>query len=204
MLITDLPSVLSGGHTGRPWDAGEFDPDDVSKIEGLDGDKVARSLWTDLASGDIDPDFLPFMKPFGADYPGLAPAEGSCGNDLGKIVSRLQLRARIGLVGVRRPADVLTRIGWQGPLNVTDDMTQYSALLRSWEDRFGAYVVSLGFATMYVAIERVPQQRHPREQLAAELFSLAYEQDGRTKPFRDIADIADQIAGNALWEFWWD
>ena len=206
LLIMDLRRMpFTRDASGRPWDTGEFDPDDTAKIDGLDGSEITRALWPGIfPDGDVDPDFLPLMKPFGAASPGLAEPVRTCGRNLSDVVMGFRQPARIGLVSVRRPADVLTRIGWSGPINVTEDMAEYSAVLRSWEDRFGAYVFSLGFASMFVAVERVPPDRANRQLLAAEFFSLANEQGGRSTPFRDVGDIAEQIARTSTWEFAWD
>jgi len=49
---------------------------------------------------------------------------------------------RIGLVAAERPADVPLVIGWEGPVNWGDFLLPLTAVLRSWEDRFGARVIT--------------------------------------------------------------
>ena len=47
--------------------------------------------------------------------------------------------ARIGLIRAGRPADVLAAIGWEGLANRGEEaLMPLIAMLRSWEDRFGA------------------------------------------------------------------
>jgi hypothetical protein len=46
LLMIDLrPIPFAQQAPGRPWDNGEFDPDDPAKIDGLDGDAITRALW---------------------------------------------------------------------------------------------------------------------------------------------------------------
>ena len=70
-------------------------------------------------------------------------------------------RARIGVVSCRRPADAVALVGWTDAINVRP-AAEVSAVLRSWEDRFGTILVGLGFATITLMITR-PQTRVLRE-----------------------------------------
>jgi hypothetical protein len=45
--------------------------------------------------------------------------------------------------------------GWTGAVNVTG-AAEVSAVLRSWEDRFGAILVGLSFATLTLLVGRPP------------------------------------------------
>lgn len=47
-------------------------------------------------------------------------------------------RAHLALVPATRPADTLAVLGWRGTCNYHNDVVGLSAVLRSWEDRFGA------------------------------------------------------------------
>jgi hypothetical protein len=57
------------------------------------------------------------------------------------------------LVSVRRPADVVAALGWWGATNHDYSGADITAVLRSWEDRFGAVLVT-GFDTMVVQVPR--------------------------------------------------
>ena len=77
------------------------------------------------------------------------------------------------LAAVSRPADFLTEVGWftteawEPPLHL-------SAVLRSWEDRFGAF----GDRTWVT---------HPSEEQVD-----------------SVADIASLMIDQPIWGFWWD
>ena len=58
------------------------------------------------------------------------------------------------LVPVRRPADVPRALGWWGPANYDLSGADQTAVLRSWEDRFGAVLLGLSFDVMHLAVER--------------------------------------------------
>jgi hypothetical protein len=57
---------------------------------------------------------------------------------------------RLGLVEAARPADVPARLGRPG----------LSAVLRSWEDRFGATLVLLGAREMMLSVSAPPTELH--------------------------------------------
>jgi hypothetical protein len=61
--------------------------------------------------------------------------------------------ARVGLVPASRAADVLPRLGWNEAL----DTVPVAAVLRSWEDRFGACLLRVGFAQVSVLAYRPPR-----------------------------------------------
>jgi hypothetical protein len=108
--------------------------------------------------------------------------------------------ARIGLVPAQRPADVLAGLGWQGAVNsrLTADIT---AVLRSWEDRFGARLLEVGAADIRLLISRPPRTLEAALPIAAEHFAFSEEAHGG---LRDVDAIARAIAGNPFWDFWWD
>jgi uncharacterized protein DUF4253 len=64
--------------------------------------------------------------------------------------------ARIGLVPASRPADILQRLGWDGACNHRTSL-EIAAVLRSWEDRYGARLLEVGFADIRLFVGRLPQ-----------------------------------------------
>ena len=82
--------------------------------------------------------------------------------------------ARIGLV-VARPADVLAVIGWGGLDNRGDSLLPLTAVLRSWEDRFGARLIAVGDADAGLFVERPPRTLQAAQRIAAEQVVLADE-----------------------------
>jgi hypothetical protein len=78
--------------------------------------------------------------------------------------------ARIGLVPAARPADVLALIGWEGASNWYRTALPIAAVLRSWEDRFGARLLEVGFAEISLLVSRPPHDVDAARRIAAEHF----------------------------------
>jgi hypothetical protein len=108
-----------------------------------------------------------------------------------------QIPGRIGLVPAQRPADVLAGLGWQGAVNsrLTADIT---AVLRSWEDRFGTRLLEVGAAGIRLLISRPPRTLEAALPIAAEHFAFSEEAHGG---LRDVDAIARAIAGNPVLGF---
>jgi Domain of unknown function (DUF4253) len=200
-----MPILLAGlnGDTERPWDNGEFDaPYRVSGIDQLPAERVLAACWS--AAQDEEGDdtaAAAAMAPFGRRFPGLAPAEA-------EPLPRAQLEeavaalapARIGLVAADRPADVLPRLGWSGVVNWYDSPLPVAAVLRSWEERFGARLLEVGFADIRLLVERPPRSLAAAERVAAEHYVFCDAADGTN----DIASIAASLVSAPIWSFWWD
>jgi hypothetical protein len=155
--------------------------------------------------------FRDVAAPWGVRFPGMALAERHV---VDGVERRRALAAaapgRMGLVATARVADIPYAIGWDGALNhfigEEDKAVKLSVMMRTWEDRFGAYLFRLGFATMELFVERPPQSDALALAVAAEHFAFAgtdgfqaYEGDDET-----IRDIARRILGGLAWRFWWD
>lgn len=173
-----VPFLLEGraddpGSTQRPWDEGEFeDPADLAELGRLDAEALLESWWnsrlTPLAEGQAeDPARILVRLPFSRQFPGLAPAETTRRDPRELVVALLwsQRPARIGLAVAGRPADVLARIGWTGAANAPLPII---AVLRSWEDRFGARLLQIGFDRIRLLVERPPRTADAALRLAAE------------------------------------
>jgi hypothetical protein len=94
-------------------------------------------------------------------------------------------------------------VGWQGPINMVDDIAKVSAVLRSWEDRFGARVVGVGFATLDLSVAAPPVEEDHALRVAAEHFAFCpdnvWQSDTPT-----LTAYAESIRGVNRWSFWWD
>jgi hypothetical protein len=198
------------GESGRPWDVGEFDPAAETDVDALDPRQVLESGWHDGVV-PIENPWLPGtgpIAPFGSTFPGLAPP----GPETGALPVVLPAggRARIGLVSCRRPADAVALIGWTGAVNVRP-ATEVSAVLRSWEDRFGAVVVGLGFATMTLLVTRPPTEVEDAVHLGAEIAALCLDalwQPGEQWPYepRDASldTLSRMLLRTHVWRLWFD
>ena len=171
----------------RPWDSEEFrDPDDVTELDHLDAAAVLRELWDDqtLEAGSDDEDeyfdedsaesLAESLAPFSPRrFPGLAPAEDHplSADRLDQVLGALR-PYRIGLVPADRPADALPMMGWNDAFPTAVDI---AAVLRSWEDRFGARLLRVGFAEISVLAERPPRALESAQFLAAEQWVFCNE-----------------------------
>jgi hypothetical protein len=201
-----VPFLLSGldGDPWRPWDEEEFsDPEDLSGLDGLDATAVLQPRWDGLAAPE-DEDWREeqlrlALGPFSRAFPGLAPAEHTplSAQQLGAVLGSLP-PARIGLAAAGRPADVLPRIGWSHNWGALE----HAAVLRSWEDRFGARLLQVGFDEIRLLAERPPRTLQAAEHVAAEHFAFGDTCTGMG--LCDIPGVAAELLATPIWTFWWD
>jgi hypothetical protein len=204
-LLADM-----AGEPGRPWGfpGGNGDevistPLDTAAIGRLDAAAVlAGYWWYDDGPFAEDEEFRAMLAPFGPGFPGLAAAIAA---ELDPELMRRALYqytrdARIGLVPAQRPADVLACLGWQGAVN-SRETADITAVLRSWEDRFGARLLEVGFAGIRLLVSRPPCTLEAALPIAAEQVAFSEEAHGG---LRAVDEIARAIVGNPFWDFWWD
>lgn len=114
--------------------------------------------------------------------------------------------ASMAVVDAARPADVPFALQWSGMCNYGRDLSRAGAVLRSWEERFGAMVAFIGPATLLLSVARPPRTVAESEHVAAEHFAFCPDQvdpqDG-TGPL-SVRAYAQSIRGHFLWRFWWD
>jgi hypothetical protein len=108
---------------------------------------------------------------------------------------------RIGLVAADRPADVLATIGWEPLYPRGESLLPLTAVLRSWEDRFGARPIDVGYADLRLLVERPPRTLEAAQQRAAEHVVLA---DDCIDGAREVPNIAARLLNGPIWTFWWD
>jgi hypothetical protein len=205
---TGLVPFLAGtlpGSPARPWDTEEFGiPADPAQLDHIDAARMLADLWDgempDEEEED-DPEWAAMHAPFSRQFPGLAPPEPTplSPGQLDKALGSLPA-ARIGLVPAARPADVLPLIGWtpsdqSGALPV-------AAVVRSWEDRFGARLLEVGFAQISLLIDRPPRSTGHARRIAAEHFAFCDECAGQG--LSDIPRITASLTETPIWTFWWD
>jgi len=204
------------GDALRPWDNGEFSrAEDPREADGLDAGAVLQSKWRRWVPPPRydDPEYIEMRAPFTLEWPGLAapertpltPAEQQKALDV--VLPRIRVAhqatpaARIGLVPAGRPADVLLVIGWDGLVNREESLLPLTAVLRSWEDRFGAQLIDVGFADLRLLVARPPRTLKAAQRIAAEHVVLA---DDCIAGMRDIPSIAARLVNAPIWTFWWD
>ncbi|MFF7164500.1 DUF4253 domain-containing protein [Streptomyces sp. NPDC008086] len=204
-----LPLVLDvgAGHGGPElW---ELMPDEMSYAGDHDADEVLEEFWEEYAEDDAAWPGLSTPPGTPEPLPGTAPAQDPDSVAAAIVDSLLDGRGplkdpRLALVPARRSADIPTAIGWTGPANHENDTGRLSAVLRSWEDRFGIRTVALGFDTLLVSVAAPPTTLADAEALAAEHFAFCPDNiwQGTDSTLRAYAE--NQLLNQPAWHFWWD
>lgn len=202
------------GEDDRPWLAGELDPSCSTDPAGHDAAAVLREGGEDLEGGGDDDDEDDGDD--GDEEDGDEDEDENDGEDDGEdededdedggedeeAGAASRTTGRLGLVSVTRPADAVAVLGWQGPVNHFADMGRLAAVLRSWEDRFDAYLVGIGFDTITLSVGRPPAT-------AAEALSIAQQHasicpDNVFQGVGSIPEYAQELVGATQWTLWWD
>ena len=209
-LETGLVPILISGlddHGTRPWDDGDFGgPADLDQLGRIDAAVVLGNAWGDAKPGTEDEEgdrhLADRRAPFGRTFPGLAPAENDeiTAAELHEVLTALPPR-RLALVPADRPADVLALLGWNGAVSSWDDPTPPAAVLRSWEARFGARLLEVGFRSISVLASRPPRDLSAAQLVAAEHQAFC---DRCGNGLVSIADIGARILSSPVWSFSWD
>jgi hypothetical protein len=142
-------------------------------------------------------------------FPGLAPPTDGSLTSAARTAALRSLRpARIGLIAARRPADVLAMVGW----TCFDDPAYedgirnavwIGAILRSWENRFGARLLAIGpGAEIRLLVERPARTLEAAEKIAHEHSAFCTECAGQG--LSTVSEIAPVLIDAPIWTFWWD
>lgn len=204
LLLQSLDADLD-----RPWGSGELRSVDDAVIDRLDVEEVLQEGW-DGGLVPINDPWAPGtgpLAPFHPHFPGLAPGQPVTGP---VPVVFEDGAARIGLVSCGRPADAIARAGWMGAINVRSS-AEVSAVLRSWENRFGAIPVGLGFATLTLVVTRPPTSDDDALRVAAEVAALcpdALWQPESSWPYEPrettLAALSRHLVREHIWRLWFD
>jgi hypothetical protein len=144
-----IPPGEDVSESGITEDFGFHGTQDVSLIESMSAQTVLEAGW-DTGEESLDPDLAEERAPFGAEFPGLAPSEETRPP---KAMLRAAVTAEgpafLGLVAARRPPDIPAAVRWSvfgsdAPWTPQARSLEISAVLRSWEDRFGACLLRIG------------------------------------------------------------
>lgn len=120
----------------------------------------------------------------------------------------LAVYSDLAVVDARRPADVPLALGWAGMCNYRhQDLVGLCAVLRSWEERFGALLVHMSFSTLLLAVARPPQTSGESELVAAEHFAFCPDQHDPQDMLGTVytpRTYGEKIRNVGYWRFWWD
>jgi hypothetical protein len=173
------PEQLDALPVLRELDAGTRDPDDEDEDDDDDEDDD---------EGDRPPA-----------WPG--PAEPVPGPDPTWADIRVTAPGTLVLVPATRPSDVPAAIGWMGAANADVLGARMSAVLRSWEDRFGATLVGIDGDTLWVVPGRLPAAADQLARLAGEHYLLCPDTIDQGIPWNDYLAELPRLP---VWTFWWD
>ncbi|MEU6294772.1 DUF4253 domain-containing protein [Streptomyces erythrochromogenes] len=210
VLLQDRPGLE------RWWQDREFMPERMSDPDDHHVEPVLREFWSRVVPDPEEgAEGEEIVAPFGRDWPGLAVTGPSDGPDVpdpqaaacelaDDLIEHGHLPApRLALVPAGRGADVPTALGWGGPTNYENDTALISVVLRSWEDRFGARLVALGFDELHLSVAVPPPTTARALPVAAEHFALSpdniWQGSGSIRAYADEA-----VTGCGHWAFWWD
>ncbi|NEB02067.1 DUF4253 domain-containing protein [Streptomyces sp. SID13726] len=216
--VTGLyPHLCRPGSPVRPVDPGAADAVDLEGVLAADFAEYRRRrlpFWSAPASVEVPEDVEPWPHDPGPPFtrwPGLAPAvpdsgagptpEEAAARTVADLLCAEPYAASLALalVPARRSADVPAVAGWSrgGPLPLL------GALLRSWEERFGARVVAAYGGELHVSVARPPLDPAHAELLALEHVLTTADNivDDPPTPF---LEYARELVGRTDWRFWWD
>ncbi|MFG1810425.1 DUF4253 domain-containing protein [Streptomyces sp. NPDC049040] len=198
----------------RPWACGEIWPESMSSPADHDPQALLMRWWQDCTAPEEEDELslderVPVTAPFGQTWPGPAPASTPV-EDPGAMADRYARgflarhpHARLGLVAAPCGAGTLAAAGWTGPLNYDNDTAKFSAVVRDWEDRFGARVAGVGFDTLHLSVAAPPHRLDDALVLAAEHFAFCPDNVCQGA-HPDLAAYAEYLIDLNCWEFWWD
>ncbi|WP_433533297.1 DUF4253 domain-containing protein [Micromonospora sp. CA-263727] len=204
-----------GGAPSRPWDEGELWPAAMSSPAEHDAERLLAGWWAAYTGTDADAQLSAQQRtavtaPYGRDWPGLATplrpgvAPEQHAEHWAAQLSQAQPAMRLGLVAAERGGDALAVAGWQGAINHTNDAAELSAVLRSWEERFGVRVIGVGFAELYLSVAAPPSDTAEALRVAAEHFAFCPDNVWQGQRPRTLAAYADRLIAAPTWAFWWD
>jgi hypothetical protein len=170
-------------------------PIEPDRVDTVDVEAVMRRGWDRLA---VHPAGL--VEPIGPRFPGLAagsPVDPATARDPFELAKLLGIAARLMIVPCNRPADCVALIGG---LAVEVDGAEISAVIRSWEERFGAVLVSVEPSLATLAITTPPRTSEQALAVAAE--QLAFCPPEAVEP-GTLAQLASSIISDSVWPVAW-
>lgn len=194
------PVVLQADQTspddGRPWVTKELGAPEP--VPSQDVTKNFTELWHEFYGGTATDDLT---RSFGRNFPGLATTSGDSPESIISS-STAGLPGRIGLIPTTNPADVPALIGWYGATNYYGP-GEVSFVLRSWQARFGAELIRMGFDYIEVAVRKPARTMKEALSVVAEQFAVCPDQVVQGD-YDTVGAYARSLIGATTWYCWWD
>jgi hypothetical protein len=108
----------------------------------------------------------------------------------------------IGLIQASHGYQVPGLLSWNGAANYDFDAALHVAVLRYWQQRYGAELVTLTGDQIELLVARPPRDPATLAQAAVEM--LGYCPDLDVLGTGMIAVLANEVVPHRRWSFWWD
>lgn len=187
-------------------------PDDVTAaIDTADAGAVLAGWWPGerclpgCPCGEQLPSELP-PDPAGDSFPDLSVSPATIAAATA-LLGGPGPRTPITMVDAARPADTIAALGWAGFCNYqpNQDHVSICAVLRRWEERWGAVVVRVDRDRLQLSVGHPPVTDDECRRAAAEHFAFCPDQqDPQNGDFYTLTRYAGMIRGARSWGFWWD
>lgn len=183
------PVLVPAGPRGGWIDARQrLERSSSLRVDALDAAGLLAQWWHRASARHTDGD---------TPFPGLArrsnrrfDAHAEAGNTGSLLAAR---GYRLALVPAESPADVPALTGWPG---MSRDPAAVSAVLRSWEARFGATLVCLGSDSIELTVAAPPTSPERARGIATEHRAVC-----PTSNAVSARDYADTLVGTRIWRF---
>ena len=195
----------SGNAPLRPWHNGELFPVPPGQADGIDLDELFAELREQaiedhgLAEEGVPFDTWPWPAPGGE--PGADPARQAIElvtspSGIQKLLDGSGRGPFLGLTAALDGADAVSVCGWPSEAGGEE----CTAVLRSWQQRFGVRVCSLGFDTLGLSVARPPRTAEHARHGAVEHYTFCPD----LARDNDFDAYAAGLVGATAWSLWWD
>jgi hypothetical protein len=188
-----------GYGTARPWEQHHrWKPEPTAERPNTI-ERVLAEAWDGQALCDARTGArLPETRP---PIGGLAPGSVGSGVDLFPSTDAWWYRPGvITLVAVEHPWEAPAVGGWDLALNQSLLGADFSAVVKSWQERFGAYMP----AADELVVTRPPQSSGQAMRLAEEHRLVCPYDSQFHDPDERPGEYAHGLVGSTRWGFWWD
>jgi hypothetical protein len=203
---TGLWPLLLGneGDHVTPWHVGALAPVPSNWADEVDVDECLARGWKQA----FDNDYYAEPGPFDA-WPGRAPG-GEPGPDPDRRAVELATSPSgirdlltgtghspfLGLISARDGAEAIIASGWSSEAGAEDA----TAVLRTWQERFGVRLCSIGPDTLNVTVAWPPRTLEHARRVAAEHYAFCPD----LRQDNDFEEYAAEVVNAPVWSFWWD
>jgi hypothetical protein len=188
-------------------------PDDpLAEIDAHDPYRVLAEWWPGPC-----PEGCACLEPFTGELPELTRSGATDRSTSRRTIQEATAMAddvvtyatgNLGVVRATRPADIPAVVGWGGACNYDhQDNVRISAVLRSWEQRFGAVLTVMTQDTLLLSVAYPPTTFREAERVATEHFAFCPDQHDPQDMKGTVytpRSYGREIRNARWWRFWWD